>query len=220
MNRALQPGIRAAAAALFLFAAQMSPAAAQSDAAVARPEVKAGDRWVYRRTDHEHNRVGRAQYTVVFANDKVIQMVVDRPRKGNDVDETYTAEWNAIATVDGSNMSPHMGGLKFPLVVGASWPVAYENTVPRKGGFRVKHERKAKVIGWEEVRVPAGRFRALKIEIDGSFQRLDRAMAGSAHTVIWYAPRVKRWVKWTYSDKGFKGPISSWSQELVEYEVH
>ena len=183
--------------------------------------MKPGDRWVYRRIDDEHKRVGgKVQYTVVFANEKVIQVVVDRPRKGNDVDETYTAEWNAIATVDGSNINPHMGMLKFPLKVGSSYPAVYENTVPRKGAFRVKHERTAKVVGWEAVRVPAGRFRALKIEIDGSFQRIDRSASGSARTVIWYVPEVKRWVKWTYSDKGFRGPISAWTQELIEYEVH
>src|SRR5260221_6465245 len=170
-------------ARIALFAASFACIA--QDGLVAKPAVKPGDRWVYRQIDNERQRRGgKAQYTVVFANDKVIQVVVDRPRKGNDVDETYTAEWNAIASVDGSNISPHMGLLKFPLAVGASWPVVYENTAPHKGAFRVKHERTAKVIGWEEVRVPAGRFRAPKIEVDGAVQPLHPSHAGPAPNLV------------------------------------
>jgi hypothetical protein len=203
-----------------LFLGFQAVCAAQSDAPVARPEVKPGDRWVYRRTDFWANKVtGSATLRVAFANDKVIQAVLTRGRNETEIDETHTAEWNAIATADGSNFTPHNGHLKFPLVVGASYPAVFENTIPRLGAFRVKHERTAKVVGWEEVTVPAGKFRALKVEVDGSFQRLDTAISGSALTVIWYVPEVKRWVKWTYEDKTFRGRNNWWGIELVEYKV-
>ena len=162
---------------------------------------------------------GRMTSRVAFVNDKVIQLVVTRGKQIDEIDETYTADWNAIALAGGGNFAPHMGTFRFPLVAGASWPANFENTVPRRGEFQVSHERTAKAIGWEEVEVPAGKFRALKIEVTGSFQRVDRSIAGSATTVLWYVPAVKRWVKWTYEDRTFRGRNSWWGQELVEYKV-
>ena len=41
------------------------------------------------------------------------------------------------------------------------------NLIGFTGRFSVRHERTIKVIGWEEVVVPAGRFRALRIEAEG-----------------------------------------------------
>lgn len=195
-------------------------ALAQADGPVARPEVKAGDSWVYRRIELESGKVtGRPTSRVAFANDKVIQVVVIRGKQGDEVDETYTADWNAIALAGGGNFAPHAGTFRFPLVVGESWRADFENTVPRLGAFQVKHERTVKVVGWEDVEVPAGKFRALKLEVTGSFQRLDRAVSGSATTLIWYAPQVKRWVKWVYEDRTFRGRNSWWSLELVGYKV-
>jgi hypothetical protein len=194
--------------------------AAQADAPVPRPEVKAGDSWVYRRTDFDTGKVtGRSTSRVAFANDKVIQVVVTRGKGEEEIDETYTAEWNAIALAGGGNFNPHVGTFRFPLVPGASWPADFENTMPRQGAFRVKHERTVKVVGWEDIEVPAGKFRALKIEVKGSFQRLDRALSGTATTMIWYVPAVKRWVKWTYEDQSFRGRINWWGLELVQYQV-
>jgi hypothetical protein len=194
--------------------------AAQTDAPVPRPEVKAGDTWVYRRIELETGKpAGRPTSRVAFANDKVIQVVVMRGKQGDEVDETYTADWNAIALAGGGNFTPHTGTFRFPLVVGESWRADFENTVPRLGAFQVKHERTVKVVGWEEVEVPAGKFRALKIEVTGSFQRLDRAVSGNAKTLIWYVPQVKRWVKWVYEDGTFRGRNNWWSLELVGYKV-
>jgi hypothetical protein len=209
--------MRRAAALALLVVSCASPA---QDGHVARPDVKPGDRWVYRHVDPETGAPrGRPQYTAVFASDKAIQVVVDRPSKSNDVDETYTADWNAVSTVDGSNYDPHLGLLRFPLAVGDAWPVAYENTVPKRGAYRVKVGGKSRVAGWEDVRVPAGRFHALKIVFDGEFQRIDRSAAGITHVEIWYAPRVKRWVRWTYEEKGRRGLIRSGIFELTEFEV-
>jgi hypothetical protein len=193
---------------------------AQTDAPVPRPEVKEGDTWVYRRTELESGKVvGRSTSRVAFANDKVIQVVITRGKGEVEIDETYTADWNAIALAGGGNITPHAGTFRFPLVVGASWPANFENTIPRLGAFQVKHERTVKVVGWEDVEVPAGKFRALKIEVNGTFQRIDRALSGTATTVIWYVPQVKRWVKWTYEDRGFRGRFNWWGLELVEYKV-
>ncbi len=67
---------------------------------------------------------------------------------------------------------------------------------------------KVQAVRWEDVEVPAGRFRALRIEADGHMFRLNSIIGagsgsrvrGIARTVIWYAPEARRWVKYSYED--------------------
>ena len=209
---------KATAVAFLLCAAASS--LAQTDTPVPRPAVKPGDTWVYQRTEFESGKVtGRSTTRVVFANDAVIQTVVTRGQDGNEIDESYTADWNTIAGADGSNFNPHTGIFRWPLAVGSSYSTAFENTIPRLGAFRVKHERTVKVAGWEEVTVPAGKFRALKVVVEGTFQRIDQAISGSATSVFWYVPEVKRWVKYTYEDRTFRGRVNWWGVDLVGFKV-
>ncbi len=90
---------------------------------------------------------------------------------------------------------------------------------PTVGPFELRNERKVRVIGWETVAVPAGTFRALRIESEGSFQRTDIAVSGSAKETAWYAPEVKRYVKWTFENSTFRGRNQWWGLELMEYKV-
>ena len=218
----LASAFRSIFAAVVLLVAFPAVCIAQADAPIARPEVKAGDRWVYHRMDYWTNRsTATREMQVTVANDKIIQIVATEAGKP-EIDESYTSDWNAVATST-NVFYPDNGLLKFPLRVGATYPVAYESVFGKARDFRVKHERTARVVGWEEVTVPAGKFRALKVELDGSFQRLDTSIAGSARNVIWYAPEVKRWVKQTYEDVILtgprRGPNNKFGEELVNFKV-
>lgn len=136
-------------AAVAVFLTFPALCAAQADALVAKPEVKAGDRWTYRRMD-------------------------------------YKVTW------------------------------AHENL---RRGSATGNERTAKVVGWEDIRVPAGKFRALKVEAKGSYQRLDKRTSGSARDVFWYVPGVKRWVKYAAEDYGDAGYYENIGEELVAFAV-
>ena len=83
--------------------------------------------------------------------------------------------------------------------VGDKWT---EYRRPRLGAFHIKYERTAKVVGWERIVVPAGEFRALKIELSGYGRRLDRpgSQPAAARWRIWYAPEVKRPVKFEFQE--------------------
>jgi hypothetical protein len=86
---------------------------------------------------------------------------------------------------------------------------------------RTRAEGVVRVLGWEEVSVPAGKLRALKVEAKGSFQRLDTSFRGWQRTVIWYSPEVKRWAKFTF-ESGGRSPNQLdliRSVELVEFKV-
>ncbi len=208
--------MRLVAAALLAFSCLC---AAQSEAPVAKPDVKPGDRWVYRRMDYWTNTViGTYEMRAVFVGRDVIQVVNTVPGKGGESDSTYTSDWNAVSTYF-EVFYPNFGLLKFPLQTGKTYKVAFESVFGATREFRVRHDRTAKVLGWEEITVPAGKFRALKVEIAGSFQRLDMSLGGTARNVVWYVPEVKRWVKMMYEDATHLGPSAKSGEELVEFHV-
>jgi hypothetical protein len=91
---------------------------------------------------------------------------------------------------------------------------------PLRGAWEVRHKRHVKVVGWEEVTVPAGTFRALRIEAEGPFERVDMPIVGTAKEVMWYVPQVKRYVKWTFENWNVRGRNQWWGWELLDYELH
>lgn len=209
-------------AALLLSTLLALPAvcAAQADAPVLRPQVKPGDRWLYHRTDQRDQKSrGTREERVTFASDAVIHTVVVIFGAEGETDATYTSSWNGVSSFDGGIITPHSGSLRFPLRPGESYPANFENRRPRRGAFHVVHERKAKVVGWEEVAVPAGRFRALKVEVAGSFQRLDSGVKGTTRSVFWYVPAVRRWVKSSYEDWNDGRRFDSYVDELIDFKV-
>jgi hypothetical protein len=196
-------------AALFVF----SPAVPAQP--VERPGVKVDDRWVYRRTDHRLKPpVHHYELRVSFVDARAIHTVLARQGKGRESDATWTPEWNGVVAVDDGVVEIEGGLLRFPLAIGGTYQAAWQMRRPRAGAFHARHERNVKVVGWEEVSVPAGKFRALKIEAEGSWRRLDRGTSDWARNTVWYSPQVRRWVKSLYEDAN--GKIG---EELVFFAV-
>ena len=78
---------------------------------------------------------------------------------------------------------------------------------------------KVSVAGEEDVVVQAGRFRAIKLVLSG--QSRGRAGRGpiSSEYLVWYAPDVKRIVKYSVSTK-IAGTLQEATQfELIEYRL-
>jgi hypothetical protein len=196
--------------------------------AVARPDVKVGDSWTYRRMDYDANQP-RGNYTmrVVSAERDVIRAVNVQSGQEGEYDTTYTADWNALK-LGRHSFNPHSGWLKFPLQVGDTYSAAFESIFTKQmhgSTLQIdgRNDRTVKVVGWEEVVVPAGKFRALQIVSEGILNRTDTAqpiMRQERH-VIWYVPEIKRWAKMTFEHqplgRGASGGRSG--EELVAYEL-
>lgn len=206
--------LKKAAMAAFFIAAT----AAQAQDAP-RPLVQAGDTWTYRRTDHLEKQQVILKFEVTFANDKVIHLVQTNPLTGKEGDLSATAEWNTLSSGRDGIFTPHTGLLRFPLKPGDSWKSTYTVKFPRQD-YEAVQERTVTVAGWEDVRVPAGRFRALKVVSDGTVQRSDRPRPGDVTETVWYSPEVKRYVKWTYQSSNRNGTVQSWEFELVSFKLH
>jgi len=163
--------------------------------------VKVDDRWVYRHTDRRFKPPAYVyELRVSFVDARVIHAVVERQGAKRESDATWTAEWNGVVGVDEGVIDVVHGMLQFPLAPGREYPAAWDMRRARSGDFLVRHERQVKIVGWEEIEVPAGRFRALKVQAQGSYRRIDRPSSGAAENTFWYVPEVKRWVKSVYKD--------------------
>jgi len=84
----------------------------------------------------------------------------------------------------------------FPLTPGKTWKQTAKWQTPA-ASISGKEEVEGKVVGWEQVTVPAGTYKAMRVDIN------DRVIGrAGAHDLIslsyWYAPEVNRFVKFHY----------------------
>jgi hypothetical protein len=194
-------------------------AAAGDDSPVLRPKVKVGDRWTYRLTDLRSVKV--YEMKVTFVGQDAIEAVSTVQGSGKEIDTTWTREWNAVNDRLTGSFFPDNGVLRFPLKPGLRYSSQYEVARPRaRESFRAKNALEVSVVGWEEVTVPAGTFRALKVDAPGTYERLDAPFSGPMHIALWYAPEVRRWVKWTFENRARNGRLlRRESHELMEYHL-
>lgn len=120
--------------------------------------------------------------------------------------------------------------LNFPLTLGKQWKDLYQRDEEAASGMvamiAAEYKETFRVLGWEEVEVRAGKFKAIKLEykIETSVRGVAGWMPrGESKGWYWYSPEVKNFVKCQY-EKGYieavreeKGARGDW--ELVSYEL-
>ena len=122
--------------------------------------------------------------------------------------------------------------LNFPLTLGKQWKDLYQRDELTGGHWgaggviAVEYQETFRVLGWEEVEVRAGKFKAIKLEykIETSTREgIGWTPRGEFKAWYWYSPEVKNLVKCQYG-KGYqealiqeKGSRGDW--ELVSYEL-
>lgn len=182
------------------------------------PNVKAGDKWTYK-VIYSGGREGVYETRVQSVGEGVISGLVVNKATGDEIDMEWTSEWN-------TRFNPYYRmvwdrpscNFKFPLVIGSNWHCTSSIVARENEARRDPTERTLKVMGWESVVVPAGTFRALKLEQNGE----TRTARGIVNSVgwIWYVPEVKREVKSTTETRIPSGRVvGSTSQELLEFTI-
>jgi uncharacterized caspase-like protein len=114
---------------------------------------------------------------------------------------TYKVSPQLATLFDGKNaFDGQRKYLSFPLEVNASWAYSYEYPTPDRVG-RFREDLECKVVGWEQVTVPAGTFWALRIEQRGWRNNVSPNAPSSGRRAarlertFWYSPEVKYNVK-------------------------
>jgi len=139
------------------------------------------------------------------------------PVQGTGGQETSTGNWgissdlNTYYRENADLPYTELRFLQWPMTVGKTW--TFEHPLADGGSFAWK----ATVARWEDVAVPAGRFRALVVEIEG--QTKGGSIARQVRT-IWYAPVTKSKVRevWYRQIRGHTTRLEQY--ELESYSLH
>lgn len=200
-------------------AAKVRPETAKQDEAFRQPLLKAGQQWTYRRIDLWRNQeTERFRQELMFEEDRrwTVRWTIldseDARRRGSITGEFFEPGSHAFAD---KSISGDYAPLRFPLATGKTWHFEY---AVRGNGREVRVAQTAVVRGWEEVSVPAGSFRTLRIEHDGRYQANESGYSwnGTMRETFWYAPAAGRIVMREYRDtKGGGGIWDQWRDELV-----
>jgi hypothetical protein len=109
----------------------------------------------------------------------------------------------------------------FPLTIGKQWKDAYTTKTfygPSAGRYTRDYSENFSALGWEDVGVRAGKFKALKLEykriLTGSSGHFRANIGEEIKNYYWFAPDVKYFVKCQY-DKDFMKE----SKEIFDWEL-
>ena len=205
--------------ALALLLAASLFALAADDQPVQAPYIEVGDCWSYR-GENIQNRGPIENYemcvTFIDAQKDVIAAVATVKSDGREIDVTYSSKLAVYRSLTGLTTPQGINFYRFPLRVGDKYSHEYEFREALRGPNQGKVTWNMTVVGWQDVTVPAGKFRALKLEAQGTIHRYDLGPRTYPATVgVWYAPEVNRHVK-----------IHSWfpdrqsGEELVAYKLN
>lgn len=198
---------------------------------VSAPQYRLGDSWTYRETDN-FTRLDRGTIVseVTRANDSV--QLATRTNDGRvlgtaALDSSGALKAGAINARAAGELNPSLALRPFPLTEGKRWSQTVSRADPAtqsKRSLRIS----GRVIGWETVRVPAGEFKALRIEREMNLGDADAFRGESLrHETEWYVPELGAPVKLTvrehYRDGAgsVTGPLQQqdwYTRELVAHK--
>jgi hypothetical protein len=213
---------------LLLLALLATVGGVHADADVQVPVLLPGDAWVIAGSEKVERVHGQREWKVRREIVKVEQGVAkfqfeDLPplkRRSGESDLDVAAQVLLNRVVSGK-----CENTRFPLTVGKDWAYECEFT---SSPTPTRIKMSAKVIGWEEVTVPAGTYRALRIEHGGRWSRqLDFPSEGRSGEIqggyemtVWYSPAAKSIVKRETIRRSAYGGVWSTAEEyLVEASV-
>jgi hypothetical protein len=190
------------------------------------PSLKAGDSWVYTDTT-ETGQQGFSRKDQDISVERVDSngMLVSVKEDGSSqapVEKMVGLDWSRSRDINGKQEVVNRP-LAFPLREGKKWTVEYTETNPNRAHSSETFHCDYVVTGWEDIQVPAGKFKALKIESEGQWtavlapavvggtraigtpgavtmvtqsQRVTpRTISGRLYKAFWYVPAEKRFVK-------------------------
>lgn len=204
------------------------------------PTLHAGDKWVYQiksetpaagaTTRHWEGMIERVGTgSMVLGVKPADSNLPARERMVQD-------DWSNQQSVNGKTMTVSKN-FDFPLKPGKTWRLDVTRDRPNPQLVSLRNTLDYKVLGWEDVTVPAGTFHVLKIEAEGEWHKefaptnasastasqagatgsmavvqtrastVPQPLTGRFYRAIWYAPEARREVKSVYEDFDAAGTL-------------
>ena len=206
--------------------APLSPSQSPSGVLVGPPDTKIGDTYIidsqYPDNPSLSNTTERKVLLIddgkIIVASKNINNMSGKPRILQ-----FTTEWNLMSSrnTDGSGFdySPPLQYFDFPLYPGKTWKQLSRETDIKTGAVR-EHTLSATVGDWEDVSVPTGTFRAIKITLQTELLDRTTGTKSIGTDISWYAPTLRRSVKSVITSRNFKGLEERQSVVLIRHELH
>ncbi len=233
---------------IFFAASLCALTAAARAESIPQPTLNPHESWSYHVTAQNRGTVRDAHITVSVTRvgpDGVLVSESSTAAPGRVASALYGLDWSKRRSVNGQETTVNRP-FAFPLEVGKSWQVEYTEKNPNPRKLRETDVLPYKVVGWEDVTVPAGKFHALKIEsfgrwtadiaprvvnnaarpggvaTQGAESRIVKGgrVSGRYYKCFWYVPQVKRWVKSIEENYSANDTLSqSVANELESYDL-
>jgi hypothetical protein len=193
------------------------------DEPVRAPYIEPGDCWSY----HAEGFVFRGRIddyelcvTSVDRSKNLILAVATVKEDGREIDTAFALDWAAHADLTGRTSPQGYRVLKFPLRVGD----AYVNEIEVRSSSTssaIQYRMNVRITGWEDITVPAGKFRALKVEVKGIAEFTSGLLNQPlpVNETWWYAPEVRRHVKYIFESYRAQPPLRR-AEELTGYRLN
>jgi hypothetical protein len=132
----------------------------------------------------------------------------------------FTKEWNLISSRNpdnsGSNYSPPIKYFQFPLYPGKTWQQRTTETSTTMDAVK-EHFISGSVGDWEDVTVPAGTFRGIKVTTETEVAVLATGEKIRGIEDSWYVPEVGRSVKSVSLSRDKDGKEQHQTVQLLSY---
>ena len=201
-QRSIVGGAIALVAALSIGGCGTAPIMGASGPPVEAPQLRVGDRWVYRAVDgyRQRERLERDARDHVHRRQRHHRQGGHQWRRDGlhahrGLDGAGVVRIGAIHDIETDRFDPALIRYQYPMTNGASWSQQMRNLDKPPNPFGEIRSR-ATVSGYESVSTPAGTFNAIKIRY---LIQLDDATlwrnATQCDYVVWYAPDVGAMVR-------------------------
>ena len=134
----------------------------------------------------------------------------------------YTSGWNLISTRNpngsGVDFSPPLKYYEFPLYPGETWKQVTVATNVKTGAIR-EFSLSGLVGDWEDVSVPAGKFKGIKVTVKRELLNRTTGKRSSGTDNSWYVPELRRSVKSETTSRNSEGVEGRQLIQLKKYEL-
>lgn len=177
-----------------------STVSAQEEVAVMSPPTfVVGDTWVYK--GYRFPEEARSGQNPSWESINVVREVrgsgdIVIGREGSNRRDIHNRDLNRTESHRPTGVisyKPFWPIYRWPMRGGDQYDVKFthNSTDPARTGAEVQRDAKVRVVGWETVTVPAGTFKALRVETSGEYRWTDRPIWGTFEQTVWLAPETK-----------------------------
>jgi hypothetical protein len=183
-----------------------------SGSGVPRPAVRVGDSYIYESRDPANiEPTITTKRTVTSTDNGIVLSTLSINSKNAKTRKLYfDREWNLLrsrnADNSGLDYSPPVKYYAFPLFPGKTWQQNSTEYDIKTGKIRT-HTISGVVGDWEEVSVPAGSFRAIRVSLETEVFDSATGERTVGTDISWYVPGVRRSVKSMTSGKDGKRKV-------------